>query len=510
MAALSSPDLLMAGFKSLEVLYKDSAASTVIVKISGTPAQIAHLVAQYEVGSESESGSESLSLIYATEVAQPVPREQCACHKMTADHASGPAEIDLKWMGLVQVSAKNAELTFRMSGYNVKANLVLEEHATTISQLEEVGVKDVQLFIFGQDTVRPGHFLTGTVTIAGLVIRMYFTGPAEGGLLARMRHIGDHKDFEWLGTQQETHTFKKMPPKSRHPAQTPRSDECHLLALPQELRDHILKHCLVDQGHMRVHGSAPPLPFRTAFGPSLPRGGLDLSVSRMTTLHLANRQLNTETRQLAQNMRLKADRAIQGSKDSSRTFSNQAAENLSALRMWHPGSVVQWHIIVWNVATSYMQLDLESFLTDVMVMAEAEGWAPQIHLVSMIDGHRDIEQQKMRENGYVCRSMYHPPFRFLAVQPMMAGHTTCLSRIMQLHENGEPTLHAIIRPTLTFWRHLLEPCVHSQAVMRRLLLDQSPSAFITSTEADVIERELFWVTSNRAETWWEMPGNGYD
>ncbi|KAK3630325.1 hypothetical protein LTR56_017501 [Elasticomyces elasticus] len=505
MTALLSPDLCTAKIKSLDVLYTDSAASAAIVKITGTPAQIARLVEEH--GIELDMKWEN--------PAQSATHDQCFCRTMTADHASGPAQIDLRWMGLVQVSATN---TFRMGGYNVKANLILEEHTTTISQLEELGVKDVQLFIFGQDTLRPGHFLTGTVAIAGLVIRMYFTSPAEGGLLARMRHIGDHEDFKWLGTQHETHTFRKASSGSRHPAETPNSDQCHLLALPQELRDQILQYCLVDRGHIRVHGSDPPFRFRTAFGSSVPHGRLDLCVNRMTTLHLANRQLNTEMRQLAQNMTFKADQAIKASKDPARTFFNvlsiasdismirlqpllqQATGNLNALKLRHPGSIVQMHIVVWNVGRSYSQRDLENFLTDVMVMAETRGWAPQIDLVSKLDENEDIEQKQSLEKGYLCRSKYRPHIRFLAVQPLMAGHTTYLYRIMQLHENGEPTLHAIVRPTDASWRHLLEPCVHSQAVMRRLLLDQSPSPFITAIEADVIEHELFWVTSNRAAT----------
>ncbi|KAK4945829.1 hypothetical protein LTR10_014920 [Elasticomyces elasticus] len=469
---------------------------------------------------------------------------------MSADMSSDKLTPELQSLGALYIDSANPTTVVHVSGNPTETSILLEEHAKTMSCLGVLGVEDVRLFFFDQNTKK---FFTGNIRIAGREVRMYLTDHAADNLLERSQYTGDGQGFLQLllagGDELSTHKFSTTRTLPTHPAENPNSDKSRLLALPKELRAKITQASLIDHEFIMLLGTAPPSPFQNIFGSSLPGGFLALRASRETALHMANKQLRWEMGKQAikdQQVRQAEGRSPRIhncvhsissdlSLPSAATFKevnnllHDITINLRSLQHQYKGAELQIDLIFWDNSAAvdagtdsgavagtdgatvevpsaigessqhmnpaYVQKKNKSFaflLASIHAQTQWYGWEPRIHVVKYVAGDRCINQQDLQRDTSEFKD---PPMtRFLAMQPMSVDGeiSTHIFRLVQLSQNDRVRVQSIIRPGPTAWRFVIESCVYSQAVTRRLLLDQSPSPAVSLVESEIIAHELGW------------------
>ncbi|KAK5711047.1 hypothetical protein LTR15_012694 [Elasticomyces elasticus] len=472
---------------------------------------------------------------------------------MATTSNSNELTVELQSLGALYVDSANPTTIVQVSGNPTETSILLEEHTETMSCLNVLGVEDVRLFFFDQNSKKQRHFFTGMIRIAGREVRMYFTEHAADNLLERSQYTGGGQGFLQLflagGDELSTHKFSTTRTLPTHPAENPNSDKSRLLALPKELRAKITQASLIDHEFIMLLGTAPPSPFHNIFGSSLPGGFLALRASRETALHLANKQLRWEMGKQAIEGAIKDQQVRQAEGRSPRTHNRvhsissdlsfpsaatfkevnnllqDVTINLRSLQHQYKDVALQIDLIFWDNSAAvdagtdsgavagtdgatvevressqhmnpaYVQKKKKSFaflLASIHAQTEWYGWEPRIHVVKYVPGDRCIDQQDLQRDTSEFKA---PPMaRFLAIQPMSIDGeiSTHIFRLVQLGQNGGVRVQSIIRPGPTAWRFVIEPCLHSQAVTRRLLLDQSFSPATSLTESEIVAHELGW------------------
>ncbi|KAK5690536.1 hypothetical protein LTR97_012089 [Elasticomyces elasticus] len=476
---------------------------------------------------------------------------------MTATSNSNELTVELQSLGALYVDSANPTTIIQVSGNPTETRILLEEHAETMSCLNVLGVEDVRLFFFDQNTKKQRHFFTGTIRIAGREVRMYFTDHAADNLLERSQYTGGGQGFLQLllagDDKLSTHEFSTTRTLPIHPAENPNSDKSRLLALPKELRAQITQASLIDHEFIMLLGTAPPSPFHNIFGSSLAGGFLALRASRETALHLANKQLRWEMGKQAIEGAIKDQQVRQAEGRSPRihkcvhnissdlSFPSAATFkevnnllkditiSLRSLQHQYKDAELQIDLVFWDNSAAvdagtdsgavagtdgatvempfangessqhmnpaYVQKKNKSFaflLASIHAQTQWYGWEPRIHVVKYVAGDRCIDQQDLQRDTSEFKA---PPMtRFLAMQPMIVEGeiSTHLFRLVQLGHDGGVRVQSIFRPGPTAWRFVIEPCLHGQAVTRRLLLDQSFSPAISLTESEIVAHELGW------------------
>ncbi|KAK3644357.1 hypothetical protein LTR56_005450 [Elasticomyces elasticus] len=419
---------------------------------------------------------------------------------------SSELTTELQSLGVLYVDSTTPTATVKIHKKQVQIVSLLDKHAETTTHLSKLGVQDIRLFYFNQNTKKPRNFFTGTVSISGTEIRMFFDDHAAEHLLSRAQYTGHGTGFFKAlmekGDKIPKHDFKIAPAVPSHPADIPTSDQSRLLGLPKELRDNISIRCFDNFQLPQFHGLLPPKPFDKIFGSSLPCGFKPLRATRKTSIALVNKQLQSEVSQLFMDMVAKdckggprmvltvtsdiCPMAIVVALEDHKQKAVAAIAKLAAHDMRF-----DLDLVIFHPASSKMCLGC--LIDNVLAAANDLGLEDlgsfNIHAIKSVNSGRSLEPAD-NPCGDFTRN---PNVRILAMQKfdVQGGTSPEIYRIMQLHLGGKVTLESIIRPGVTAWRSLLEPDFRSQTLMRRLLLNQATSPVISATEAEVIGRELW-------------------
>ncbi|KAK5747445.1 hypothetical protein LTR17_000086 [Elasticomyces elasticus] len=405
--------------------------------------------------------------------------------------SSSELTTELQSLGLLYVNGAMPTVSIKIGNKPVEVATLLAKHADTMTHLSKLGVQDVRLFFFNQKTKKPRHFFTGTVSISGSEIRMYFDDHAAENLLSRAQYTGSGTGFFKIlmerGEKVPKHNFKATPALSCHPADAPTSDDSRLLRLPKELRDDISRRCIGTTQEPEFNGYPPPKPFDKIFGTSLPHGLNPLRATRRTGIALVNKQLQLECRQLCENI------------DASE-FTGGPRFVMSVTSAICPmviiGALEDYKQELEDVAKELDEYDIP-FGLDLVI------WHPASS--KMCVGCL-IDQVLVAADEFTSTQSSLPNVRILALQKfdVQGGSSSNVYRMMQLHLGGKVTLQSIIRPGITAWRSLIEPDFSSQTLMRRLLLDKTTSPVISAAEAEVISCELWAQPEAPGGAWSQM------
>ncbi|KAK4896379.1 hypothetical protein LTR27_005590 [Elasticomyces elasticus] len=417
---------------------------------------------------------------------------------MAANMNSSELTTELKSLGVLYVDSTTPTATVKIRKKHVQIDSILEKHAETMSQLRRLGVQNVRLFYFNENTNKPRHFFTGTVSISGSEIRMYFENHAADDLLSRAQYTGSGTGFFKMlmekGDKVPKHEFRVMPALPYHPADIPTSDQSRLLSLPKELRDNVTLRCLGQLQIPEFNGYPPPKPFDKIFGASLPRGENALRASRRTEhgrKFVYWRPSIYHERDVG-NLSYGHHWSARGSQAGGL---EDVAKELDEYDI--PFGL---DLVIWHPASSKMCVGC--LIDQVLVAVDESGLESfYIHAIKSVDSGRSLEP---RDNP--CGDFTSSPnVRILALQKfdVQGGSSSNVYRMMQLHLGGKVTLQSIIRPDITAWRSLIEPDFSSQTLMRRLLLDQTTSPVISVAEAEVIGREL-WAQPEAPDGAWSQ------